>query len=57
MPFIGGLIASATGVALTGLLYPMGVAALGVVVSLIGLREQTHKMEIWNEVGGESGSA
>ncbi len=57
VPFIGGLIASATGVALTGLLYPMGVAALGVVVSLIGLREQTHKMEIWNEVGGESGSA
>ena len=56
VPFIGGLIASATGVALTGLLYPIGIAALGVVVSLAGLREQTHKTEIWDEVGGRSGS-
>ncbi len=30
VPFIGSLIATATGVALTGLLYPIGVAALGI---------------------------
>jgi len=50
VPFIGGLIASATGIALTGLIYPIAVAALGVVVSLIGMREPTHHIKIWDEV-------
>jgi MFS family permease len=53
VPFIGSLIASATGIALTGLVYPMSIAALGVIVSLVGLREPTHEVKIWDEVGGE----
>jgi MFS family permease len=53
VPFIGSLIATATGVALSGLLYPMGIAALGVIVSLIGLREPTHHVKIWDEVDGK----
>jgi len=53
VPFIGNLIATATGVALTGLYYPIGIAALGVVVSLAGLREPTHRVKIWDEVGGQ----
>ena len=52
VPFIASFIASTTGVALTGLLYPMGVAAIGIVVSLVGLREPTHHVKIWDEVGG-----
>jgi hypothetical protein len=53
VPFIGNVIATATGVALTGLYYPIGIAALGVVVSLAGLREPTHQVKIWDEVGGQ----
>jgi hypothetical protein len=39
--------------ALGGLLYAMGIAALGVVVSLTGLREPTHGVKIWEEVGSQ----
>jgi MFS family permease len=53
VPAAGASIAAMTGVALTGLLYPMGIAALGVIVSLIGLREPTHHVKIWSEVGGQ----
>ncbi len=52
VPAAGASIAAMTGVALGGLLYPMGIAALGVVVSLVGLREPTHHVKIWEEVGG-----
>jgi MFS family permease len=52
VPAAGASIAALTGVALSGLLYPMAIAALGVVVSLAGLREPTHKVKIWDEVGG-----
>ena len=40
------------GIALSGLLYPMGIAALGVVVSLAGLKSRTDEVKIWEEVGG-----
>ncbi len=53
VPAAGASIAAMTGVALGGLLYPMGIAALGVVVSLAGMREPTHGVKIWNEVGGQ----
>ena len=53
VPAAGASIAAMTGVALGGLLYPMGIAALGVVVSLAGLREPTHGVKIWDEVGGQ----
>ena len=56
VPAAGASIAALTGVALGGLLYPMGIAALGVVVSLVGLREPTHHVKIWDEVGGERAS-
>jgi len=53
VPAAGASIAAMTGMALGGLLYPMGIAALGVVVSLVGLREPTHHVNIWDEVGGK----
>jgi MFS family permease len=50
VPFIGGLITATTGVALAGLVYPISIAALGVVVALVGLDANTHKTKIWDEV-------
>jgi MFS family permease len=52
VPFIGTAIAQSTGIALGALFYPMAVAAVGVVVSLTYIREPTHKIKIWDEVGG-----
>src|SRR4051795_3750007 len=52
VPAAGASIAAVTGVALSGLLYPMAIAALGVVVSLAFIREPTHRVRIWEEVGG-----
>ncbi len=52
VPFIGTAIAQATGIALGALFYPMAVAAVGVVVSLAYIRGPTHKIRIWDEVGG-----
>ena len=53
VPAAGASIAAVTGVALSGLLYPMAIAALGVVVSLAFIREPTHQVRIWEEVGGD----
>jgi MFS family permease len=50
VPFIGGLITTATGVALSGLIYPISIAAIGVVVALVGLNARTHETKIWSEV-------
>jgi MFS family permease len=52
VPAAGATIATATGVALSGLFYPIGIAALGVIVSLAFIREPTHQVKIWDEVGG-----
>jgi MFS family permease len=52
VPFIGTAIAQATGIALGALFYPMAVSAVGIVVSLAFIREPTHKIRIWDEVGG-----
>src|ERR1700731_4784930 len=52
VPAAGASIAAYTGIALSGLFYPMGIAALGVVVSLAFLREPYHRVKIWDEVGG-----
>jgi MFS family permease len=52
VPFIGASISAATGITLGGLLYPMVIAAIGVVVSLSFLREPYHHVKIWDEVGG-----
>jgi MFS family permease len=52
VPLAGASIAAATGVPLGGLFYPMGIAALGVVVSLIGLKPRTDEVKIWEEVDG-----
>ena len=51
VPFIGASIVAATGIPLAGLFYPMVVAAVGVVVSLVFMREPTHHVKIWEEVG------
>jgi len=50
VPFIGGLITTATGAALTGLIYPISVAVIGTVVALVGLPARTHETKIWHEV-------
>jgi hypothetical protein len=50
VPFIGALITTTTGIALAGLIYPISVAAVGVVVALAGLNARTHKTSIWDEV-------
>jgi MFS family permease len=52
VPLAATWIATATGVALSGLYYPMGIAAIGVVVSLAGLPARTNDVKIWEEVGG-----
>jgi MFS family permease len=52
VPFIGTAVAQATGIALGALFYPMAIAAAGVVVSLAFIREPTHRIRIWDEVGG-----
>src|SRR5437763_9990272 len=52
VPFIGTAIAQATGIALGALFYPMAVSAIGVAVSLAFIREPTHRIRIWDEVGG-----
>src|SRR5579883_2307838 len=52
VPAAGTWVAAITGAALSGLFYPMGVAAIGVVVSLAFIREPTHRVSIWEEVGG-----
>jgi MFS family permease len=52
VPFIGASIVAATGNPLSGLFYPMAIAALGVVVGLAGIRSDTYKQRIWDEVGG-----
>jgi MFS family permease len=52
VPAAGASIAAITGIALSGLLYPMAIAAIGVVVSLVFIREPTHGIRIWDEVGG-----
>jgi MFS family permease len=55
VPAAGASMAAYTGMALGGLFYPMGIAALGVIVSLAFIREPTHAVKIWDEVGGRAG--
>ena len=52
VPAAGASIAAVTGIALSGLLYPMAIATIGIVVSLVFIREPTHRVRIWDEVGG-----
>ncbi len=53
VPFIATALAAAyPGINLVGLYYPIGVAAVGVVVGLFGFK-QTYLKRIWDEVGGE----
>jgi MFS family permease len=54
VPFIATWLSTlVAGVPLIGLLYPMAVAAVGVVVGSLSVRgEPTHEIRIWDEVGG-----
>jgi MFS family permease len=52
VPAAGASIAALTGIPLSGLFYPMAIAAIGVVVGRAFLREPTHRIRIWDEVGG-----
>jgi MFS family permease len=51
VPAAGASIAAITGIPLSGLFYPMAIAAVGVIVSRAFLREPTHRIRIWDEVG------
>ena len=53
VPAAGASIAALTGIPLAALFYPMGIAAIGVVVSLAGIRGKTNAVRIWDEVGGQ----
>jgi MFS family permease len=58
VPFIATFLATLVpGVPLIGLLYPMTIAGIGVVVSTLGLKRETHQIQIWDEVGGASSAA
>ena len=54
VPFIATWLSTlVAGVPLIGLVYPMAVAAVGVVVGALSVRgEPTHEIKIWDEVGG-----
>jgi MFS family permease len=52
VPLAGASIGTYFGGPLYGLFYPIAIAALGVVVSLAGLRSRTDDVRIWDEVGG-----
>jgi len=52
VPAIGTALALTTGIALSALFYPIAISAVGVVVSLTFIREPTHEVKIWDEVGG-----
>jgi len=53
VPFIATfLVTLVPGVPLIGLLYPMTIAGIGVIVSTLGLKRETHHVQIWDEVGG-----
>ena len=53
VPFIATWLATTfAGIPLIGLAYPIAVAAIGVVVSSVAVREPTHETKIWDEVGG-----
>jgi MFS family permease len=68
VPFIGGMLATTSLAAvslpivgvigpLVGLLYPMGIAAFGVVVSVLAIPNTTYETRIWDEVGGKRAGA
>jgi hypothetical protein len=52
VPLAGASIAAAFGGPLYGLFYPIGIAALGVIVSVAGLPARSENVQIWDEVGG-----
>jgi MFS family permease len=51
VPFIATFLATTfTGIPLIGLAYPITIAAIGIAVSTLGLKHETHKVRIWDEV-------
>jgi MFS family permease len=51
VPFIATYLATTfTGVPLIGLAYPIAIAVIGIVVSTMCLRQETHQIRIWDEV-------
>ena len=51
VPFIATWLSGlVVGVPLIGLLYPMTIAVIGAIVSVVGLKRETHQVQIWDEV-------
>jgi MFS family permease len=55
-PFIATALVAATGNIYAGLFYPVSVALITFVVGSLYLKE-THKISIWDEVGGDKSAA
>jgi len=53
VPLISTSLVAGTGNIYMGLAYPITIALIGVIVSLGWIREPTHQVQIWDEVGGE----
>jgi len=54
VPFIATLLATTwPAIPLVGLYYPMAIATIGIVVSLAGVKQRSHHIKIWDEVGGK----
>jgi MFS family permease len=53
LPLISSSLVVWSGNRFMGLLYPMLLCAVGVVVSLMYIKEPTHQVKIWDEVRGE----
>jgi len=51
VPFIATWLSGLfTGMPLIGLAYPISVAGIGAIVATLGLRRETHQVQIWDEV-------
>ncbi len=50
----GASIAAITGIPLSSLFYPIAIIAIGVIVSRLFLREPTHHIRTWAEIGGDA---
>jgi MFS family permease len=53
VPLVSTSLVAGTGNIYMGLAYPITIAVIGVIVSLVFIREPTHHVQIWDEVGGE----
>jgi MFS family permease len=54
LPLISSSLVLWTGNHFAGLLYPIALCGIGVVVSMVYIKEKTHLVKIWEEVASET---